>query len=161
MVRSAVIAFGVSLLAMINVPCQSQQFEDKTIRVESSDPEMNKVIEKARNGLSTFWVHYTNPGPGENGFALKVRLSEGSKHEHFWLIALEHRDELIFGKIANDPNVIHNVKNGQVIQVEPDRITDWMYLRDGKIVGNETLRPLLKRMPKAQADHFRAKLETP
>jgi uncharacterized protein YegJ (DUF2314 family) len=161
MVRSAIIAFGVSLLAMINLPRQSQAFEDKTISVESIDPEMNRAIEKARGSLSAFWTHYSNPGPGEKGFALKVRLDEGSKHEHFWLVALERRGDQIFGKIDNDPNLIHNYKYGQVIQVELDRISDWMYFRDGKIVGNETLRPLLKRMPKAQADQFRARLETP
>ncbi len=33
-------------------------------------------------------------------------------------------------------------------------------MRDGKIVGNETMRPLLKRLPKAEAARYRAKLET-
>jgi uncharacterized protein YegJ (DUF2314 family) len=161
MVRAAIIAFGLLVLAAINLPSQSHAFEDKTIAVESSDPEMNEAIEKARKSLPAFWAHYSNPGGGEKGFALKVRLDEGSKHELFWLIALERRGDLIFGKIDNDPDAIHNVKNGQVIQIEPDRISDWMYMRNGKIVGNETLRPLLKRMPKAQADQFRVMLETP
>jgi len=161
MVRAAIIAFGASLLAMISLPRQSHAFEDKTIAIESSDSEMNAAIEKARESLPAFWAHYSKPGPGEKGFALKVRLDEGTKHEHFWLVALEHRGDLIFGKIDNDPELIHNVKSGQVIQVEPDRISDWMYFRNGKIVGNETLRHLLKRMPKTEADQYRAMLETP
>jgi uncharacterized protein YegJ (DUF2314 family) len=40
-------------------------------------------------------------------------------------------------------------------------ISDWMFMRNGKIVGGETIRPLLKSLPKANADALRAKLETP
>jgi uncharacterized protein YegJ (DUF2314 family) len=36
-----------------------------------------------------------------------------------------------------------------------------MFMRNGKLVGNETMRPLLKRMPKEQADRYRAMYETP
>ena len=34
-------------------------------------------------------------------------------------------------------------------------------MRNGKIVGGETIRPMLKRMPKADAEALRARLETP
>jgi len=50
---------------------------------------------------------------------------------------------------------------GQRIQIDPARISDWMYMRNRKIVGNETMRALLLRMPKRQADAFRTMLETP
>ena len=40
-------------------------------------------------------------------------------------------------------------------------ISDWMFMRNGKIVGGETIRPLLKSLPKANADALREKLETP
>ena len=36
-----------------------------------------------------------------------------------------------------------------------------MFLRNGKIVGGETLRPLLKSLPKRYADALRARLERP
>ena len=34
-------------------------------------------------------------------------------------------------------------------------------MRNGKIVGGETIRPMLRLMPKADADALRARLETP
>ncbi len=34
-------------------------------------------------------------------------------------------------------------------------------VRSGKIVGGETIRPLLKSLPRADADALRARLETP
>jgi uncharacterized protein YegJ (DUF2314 family) len=36
-----------------------------------------------------------------------------------------------------------------------------MFLRNEKIVGAETMRPLLKSLPKADAEALRARLETP
>ena len=35
-----------------------------------------------------------------------------------------------------------------------------MFTRNGKIVGGETIKPLLKAMPKADADALRARMET-
>jgi uncharacterized protein YegJ (DUF2314 family) len=40
-------------------------------------------------------------------------------------------------------------------------IADWMFMRSGKIVGGETIRLLLKSLPKAEADALRTRLETP
>jgi uncharacterized protein YegJ (DUF2314 family) len=36
-----------------------------------------------------------------------------------------------------------------------------MFLRNGKIVGGETIRPMLKSLPKRDADALRARLEKP
>jgi hypothetical protein len=33
---------------------------------------------------------------------------------------------------------------------------DWLYMRDGKMVGNETLKPLLKKMPAAEVNRLKS-----
>jgi uncharacterized protein YegJ (DUF2314 family) len=102
-----------------------------------------------------------SPGSDETGFSLKVRIDEGDIGEHFWLIDIERKGDLIFGTINNTPDEVKSVAMGQRIQIDPARISDWMYMRNRKIVGNETMRALLLRMPKRQADAFRTMLETP
>ena len=52
-------------------------------------------------------------------------------------------------------------KAGDVTEFREADISDWMFTRNGKIVGGETIRPLLKAMPKADADALRARMETP
>ncbi len=54
-----------------------------------------------------------------------------------------------------------NVEAGERYSFKEADISDWMFMRNGKIVGNETMRPLLKRMPKAEAARYRAMLESP
>ena len=40
-------------------------------------------------------------------------------------------------------------------------ISDWLYMRDGKMVGNETLKPLLKQMPAAEVKRLKSIMAEP
>jgi uncharacterized protein YegJ (DUF2314 family) len=35
-------------------------------------------------------------------------------------------------------------------------VSDWRYMRDGKMVGIETLKPLLKKMPAAEVKRLKS-----
>ncbi|MGO9486682.1 MAG: YegJ family protein [Rhodomicrobium sp.] len=135
--------------------------EDRTIHVPNVDAEMNAAIEKARKSLPLFWEKLAKPGEGESGFTLKVKIEDGGYSEHFWVIDIERKGETIFGTIDNTPEEVKSVTMGQRIRIAPDQISDWMYMHNRKMVGNETLRVLLARMPKQQADALRAMLENP
>jgi Uncharacterized protein conserved in bacteria (DUF2314) len=65
------------------------------------------------------------------------------------------------GRFANAPRDLPGRKAGEVALFGEADISDWMFMRNGKIVGGETIRPLLKSLPKADADALRARLETP
>ena len=65
------------------------------------------------------------------------------------------------GRFANAPRDLPGKKAGEVALFNEADISDWMFMRNGKIVGGETIRPLLKSLPKADADALRARLETP
>ena len=135
--------------------------EDKVIGVESHDTEMSAAIAIARNTLAEFWRAFEHPPDGVDGFALKVRISDKGKTEHFWVTEIQRKGDKISGLISNDPNSVMIVKLGQRYEFTEAAITDWMFRRNGKFVGNATLRPLLKRMQPEQAEHYRKMLETP
>jgi len=135
--------------------------KDKTINVDDDDPEMLAAISKARESLPQFWQIFTAHSQGEKGFALKVRIKDGSTTEHFWAIDLEHHDSMTLGTINNDPNKVGTIKLGERIKIPEADISDWMYLRDGKVVGNYTLRPLLKKMPAKEAEQLSKMLADP
>jgi uncharacterized protein YegJ (DUF2314 family) len=56
---------------------------------------------------------------------------------------------------------VRTVRLGDRIEIAEHQISDWMYVRNGKWVGNYTLRPLLKRMPPHQAARYISKLADP
>lgn len=131
------------------------------IPVETADPEMTAAIAKARASLPEFWAAMDGRTPGTNGFALKVKITDKSDVEHFWLNGIERKAGKFIGTINNEPATVKSVKFGQRYTFGEADITDWMFMRADKIVGNETMRPLLKRMPPDQAARFRAMLEKP
>jgi uncharacterized protein YegJ (DUF2314 family) len=72
----------------------------------------------------------------------------------------------MFATVKNAPilasrSLQRGVQRGQRIEVNERQISDWMYLRAGKIVGNYTMRPLLQRMPPEEVARYRAMLADP
>ena len=145
-------------LSAAGVPVRSQ---DRVVQVPTEDAEMRSAIDKARNSLAEFWTAFDARKPGDEGFALKIAITDGRKTEHFWVNDIVRTGPKITGIINNDPNDVSTVKLGDRVDVASDRISDWMYLRNGKIIGNATLRVLLKFMPKDQAERYRAMLDQP
>lgn len=135
--------------------------EDRVISVSNDDPEMVAAITKARDTLPQFWQAFERPGPGESDFSLKVKITEGQDVEHFWLINLERANGKTFGTINNDPDIVSNVKLGGRIEIPEADISDWLYMRNGKMVGNTTLRVLFKQMPASDVEYYENMLAEP
>jgi uncharacterized protein YegJ (DUF2314 family) len=163
-VVAAVIAAALALLGSPTTDLRAQA-EDRSpvIDVSSANAEMNAAIAKARATLPTFWASYDAPKPSETGHSLKVRFpNPRTNGEHIWIADVKKiADGRYSGRFANAPRDLPGKKAGDVTEFKEADISDWMFTRNGKIVGGETIRPLLKAMPKADADALRARLETP
>jgi uncharacterized protein YegJ (DUF2314 family) len=144
-------------------PTGATQAQDSSyIKIPNRDPAMEAAKAKARTTIGQFWEKLERPGPGEEGFALKVALPYNPRDsEHIWTKDVERRDGKITAVINNRPRDVKTVRLGQRIEIREDQISDWMFMRNGKMVGNYTLRPMLERMPPADAARYRAMLEEP
>lgn len=120
---------------------------------------MEAAIARARSEMERF-VEEMQSRRGED-FSVKVRIADGDKGEYFWLSELTIRDGAFEGSISNDPGIVGNVRRGQKWIVKKGEAADWMFRRDGKIHGNYTLRPLLEKMPAAEAARYREMLAEP
>ncbi len=140
---------------------RAQSGEDVVVSIEDEGPEMAAAMNKARGSITVFWTELANPGPGVEGFAVKVGIRDENGHEFFWIGDLERSGATVSGRINNAPRTVANVEHGQNYTFHQDRIVDWMFFRRGKIVGNETMRPLLAHMPADQAAYYRSMLEKP
>lgn len=135
--------------------------EDKVSIVASDDPEMNAAIAKARASLPQFWREFNHPEQSESGFSLKVRISDQGKVEHFWTIDIKRQGDKIIGTINNDAEMVKTVKLGDTVEIPETNITDWLYIRNGKMVGNFTIRPLLKHVSREEADRIKGMMADP
>ncbi|TAL05466.1 MAG: DUF2314 domain-containing protein [Verrucomicrobia bacterium] len=120
----------------------------------ADDPEMATAVAKARATLPDYWQLFEHPEHGESDFSLKVEVSDKHGTEHFWVVDPQRKDGKIFGTVDNDPELVKNVKAGDRIQVDEQAISDWGYVRDGKMHGKYTLRVLMKHMPAKEAEMY-------
>ncbi len=152
--------FVLLTLTLLLFPACSPK-QDKIISVGDDDAEMNAAIARARTSLPQFWEVFGNPGHGEKDFSLKVKITDKHGSEHFWLTDIERKDGQLHGIVNNDPDIVKNVKLGQLIAIPEADISDWMYMRDGKMVGNYTLRVLFKSMPANEVKQYKAMMAEP
>src|SRR5271154_1043735 len=133
------------------------------VKVTSADADMNAAIARARDTIPTFWASYHAPKPSETGHGLKGRFAVGAhRFEHIWISDVEKLPDGTFsGRFANQPSDVPGMNEGDQVEFKQADITDWLFIRNEKVVGGETIKLLLKSMPKEQADAMRAQMEQP
>lgn len=158
LLRALFAAVICCLVASTNGSAQDTRIVD----VPTGNAEMREATAKARDTLAVFWQKFESPGPNEDGFALKVAFpTGGTSNEHIWVGDLKREPGSITGIILNVPSHPKVPRQGQRVSIDETRISDWMYRRAGKIVGNYTMLPLLKRMPPQDAARYRTMLAEP
>lgn len=141
--------------------CSQPKPEMPETLVESGydETEMDAAIARARSEVDSFISELANPTGTDH--AVKVPIEDDGQIEHFWLSEVSYKDGRFEGVINNDPGIVDNVKIGQPWTVQKEQISDWLYMRDGKMHGNYTMRPLLKTMPETEAEKLRSILAEP
>lgn len=146
------------ILAFAPVSANAQspdQGGDKVLTVAPDDSEMAAAIEQARASLDEFLTLSEAPPSGTAKFKLKVAIRDGNAVEHFWVIPFHRTATGFAGILANEPQAVHNVVNGQDIEFTRDDVSDWGYTKNGRQVGSFTVCVMLKKMPKEDADYLR------
>ena len=156
--RALLLAVIFCLAASASGSAQNSPIVD----VPTGDAEMVQAMSKARETLGTFWQRFEKPGAGEDGFSLKVAFpTDGNSSEHIWVGELKREAGKITGTISNMPRHPKVPRQGARVEIDESRISDWLYRRDGKLVGIYTMRPMLKRMSPQDAARYRVMLAEP
>jgi uncharacterized protein YegJ (DUF2314 family) len=157
-VVTAVAVFGILTLG----PRPTVEVADRVISVADTDAEMNAAIARARATLTVFWASYDAAKRTETEHSLKVRFPTAGNDEHIWMSQVKKLPGGEYAaRFADTPQNLPGKRLGDLAEFKDLDISDWMFVRNGKIVGGETIRPLLKSMPKADADALRARMEQP
>lgn len=149
----------LSCLAILN--CQKK---DKTVKVENEpdvhilqgeDSDMNIAIEKAQNSLYKFKQAIESHNPDYYNFALKERFSTAdSGGEHIWISEVQYSDHKFYRIVDGTPISTTQVKLGDTIEINPQNITDWMYIDKNIVKGAYTTRVLRKRISKEEREQM-------
>lgn len=128
--------------------------KDDLYIVEKEDADMKDAFRQARRGLDTFLTTWRNPSTESANFSVKVGVKEGENAEYFWISPFRHGTGRFIGVVNNEPQMVSSVKLGGEITFTKDQIVDWLYYRQGKMVGNYTACAMLKNEPESERRAF-------
>lgn len=137
------------LLAVAAAGCGDRDDDRKVVRrpgnpdmvyVKPDDGKMEAAIGRARATVDQFIAALQSPKPGDQGFAIKKPFAIQEKgQEHIWLSNVTYDGKLFHGRVNNEPVDAKKVKLGDPATVSPAEISDWMFVRNGKLVGGQTI----------------------
>jgi len=126
------------------------------IEVERNDKEIERIAENARRALPIFFRNLARPEAGANNFFVKYPLaSDDGGIEQVWLGGIHVKDGVYYSVLANTSR---HAKKGGVIIIDTDKITDWMYIQDGKIMGGRSIKYLLEKIPENRRSEDQMKI---
>ncbi|MCM3869180.1 MAG: DUF2314 domain-containing protein [Pyrinomonadaceae bacterium] len=147
------------LVFLILAFCSCSKSPETLVRGGYDEKEMDAAITRARSEVDSFIAEMSKGNATD--FAVKVPIQDKEETEHFWLTDVVYHNGKFEGVIGNDPGMVTNVKMGQKWTVKKSEISDWLFMRDGKMHGNYTIRPLLKTLSEEEAARYRSILANP
>jgi uncharacterized protein YegJ (DUF2314 family) len=125
------------------------------LRVADDDKAMDRAVEHAQRSLGFFMAALRSKKPGDTTFEIKKGFVDGDKVEHLWISNVTYDGKNFHGRINNRPLDVKNVHLGQRVTAGAREVSDWMFLKNGKLIGGYTTRVLYARLSpedKAQFD---------
>ena len=147
----------VAIVALLFLPIANadEKIQDRTVIVTRQDPEMLKAIEQAQASLGDFLKIKANPPKGATAFKVKVKITDSNVTEHMWVTPFRELDSGFVRTLADEPDYVHNVVNGQTLKFTRSDISDWGYELDGKQKGSFTVCVIFKHLPPAEVQKYR------
>jgi uncharacterized protein YegJ (DUF2314 family) len=126
----------------------------EVFRIEHKDEQMHKAVREARRTVGTFIAALKNPAKGQHDFEVKKPCVKDGEVEHLWLSNVEFSGNRFHGVVDNHPKTIKGLKFGDRVSVNPNEISDWAFVDNGKLVGGYTIRVLAKNLSPKRRKEF-------
>ncbi|MDR2238444.1 MAG: DUF2314 domain-containing protein [Chryseobacterium sp.] len=127
---------------------QEKTFENAIYEVDASDKEMTAAMHTARKNLAQFETAIQSENPDFNNFAIKKAFRSDEGPEYIWISpVLFHKEKNRYVGIINSPPAhTKEVKHDDIVEIEKNEISDWMYFDHEILQGGYTIRVLRNRM---------------
>lgn len=157
---ATVFAIGATLVAC-DAPqaVQPSPDGDEVVRYAEQDREMSAAIAAARMTLPQFEARLADGGLASLEPKVKAGLpADDGSLEHIWVAEPRFDEDMVQGRLANEPVYLSGRHLGDVVTFRRDQISDWSYVRDERMYGNYTTRVMLPQLEPAQRDELAAYL---
>ena len=122
--------------------------------VAEKDADMEQATRRARQTVGQFIAAVQQPKSGQRDFQVKKLFVKDGKGEHIWLANVHFVGNRFVGTVDNKPANIPGLKIGAKASVNPDEISDWSFVENGRLVGGYTIRVLYAELTPAERADF-------
>lgn len=127
---------------------QRKTFENAVYEVDIENKEMLNAVIMAKNTFSEFELAIKSNHPDFKNFTLKKPFESPEGDEHLWIkeIMFYAKKNKYVGIIADVPMHTEKVKMNDIVEIDKNEISDWMYFENNVVKGGYTLRVLRNNM---------------
>ena len=138
------IASGAGALAQHAVAREARRegVEPEFFVIDDQDSQMRHAVHDARKTVGVFIKALQHPAADQRDFEVKKPFVKDGEVEHLWLSDVHFSGNRLHGRVDNRPQKIKGLKVGDLVSVNPDEITDWAFVENGKLHGGYTIRAL-------------------
>ena len=143
-------SLAASLLLLSSCQSKTEATENKIERtgeptiynVKADDPEMDAAIRDSKATLPDFLRVFERQDTATSDFALKVHYDDGLEPEHLWVADLSTANGKLQGVVSNVPEFTKAVKEGETVEIDTSKVSDWKYVQNHRLVGGRTIKVL-------------------
>ena len=119
----------IATCILISCSGQNTKSSDPVVYANAKDPELEKAKQDALSKLdyfiNSFNVHSKDT---TYQYSLKIDFIDNGEHEHMWISLNKIMNGQFQGLLGNDPQIIKNIKFGDIVKVTKDQIEDWIIM---------------------------------
>jgi len=113
------------------------------------DPQIKAAVQEARTTWNQFTKAFESRAQNTESFNVKFPFKSKDKTEFMWIEVTSINENMVTGKLGNDPVWAKDLKLGDEVKMKVSELADWMYLKDGEMVGGFSVKVLLEQQEKA------------
>lgn len=120
---------------------------EKITRYKDSDPDLLAAGAKARADLVKLRAHFANGIPVDERLAVKAKFTDDEgQAEWMWVDVVAFKGDSLRGTLANDPDAIKSLHDGQKVQVKLTDVADYLHEKPGNVqAGGYSIEVMKKR----------------
>ena len=115
------------------------------VGASGDDPKMLAATAEARRTWPEFVKAFRNKPENSESFAAKFPFDAPDQKEFMWVEVVSVKGDTVVGRLGNDPVWVKDLKLGDEVKMKVSDLSDWMYLKDGEIVGGYTVKVLMEK----------------
>lgn len=115
------------------------------VGASGDDPEMMAATAEARRTWPEFVKTFGKKPENSESFSAKFPFEAPDQKEFMWVEVISISGDTVVGRLGNDPVWVKDLKLGDEVKMKVSELSDWMYLKDGEIVGGYTVKVLMEK----------------